>query len=52
MMSAELNLNFFMKAHSNELGAFMMQIVNIRFARHIMNMHRRLRKHLHDVDSK
>jgi hypothetical protein len=31
-----------MKALSKELGAFMMQIANSRFAHHIMNMHRRL----------
>ncbi len=41
-----------MKALSNELGTFMMWIVNGKFARHIMNMDRRLPKHLHDVDSK
>jgi hypothetical protein len=38
-----------MKALSNGLGIFMMRIVNGRFAHHIMNMHRRLSKHLHDV---
>jgi hypothetical protein len=31
-----------MKALSNELGAFMMQIVNGRFANHIKKTHRRL----------
>ncbi len=44
--------NFFMNALSNELGTFMMWIVTGKFARHIMNMDRRLPKHLHDVDSK
>jgi hypothetical protein len=29
-----------MKALSNELGAFMKQIANGRFAHHIMNMYR------------
>jgi hypothetical protein len=46
------SVNFFRKALSNELGAFMMQIVNGTFAHHIMNMHRRLPEYLHDVDSK
>ncbi len=32
---------FFMKVLSNELSAFMMRIVNGKFARYIMNMHRR-----------
>jgi hypothetical protein len=41
-----------MNALSNELSAFMMRIVNGRFACHIMNTHRRLPNHLHDVDSK
>jgi hypothetical protein len=31
-----------MKALSNELGTFMMRIVNGRFAHHIMKTHRRL----------
>jgi hypothetical protein len=41
-----------MKAFSNELSIFMMQIVDSRFARHIMNAHRRPPRHLHDVDKK
>jgi hypothetical protein len=41
-----------MNGLSNELGTFMMWIVNGKFARHIMNMDRRLPKHLHDVDNK
>ncbi len=49
MMSAA---NFFMNALSNELGTFMMWIVNGKFARQIMNMDRRLPKHLHDGNSK
>jgi hypothetical protein len=40
-----------MKALSNELGAFMMQMVDGRFAHHIMNMQGRLPIHLSDVDS-
>jgi hypothetical protein len=44
--------NFFMKALSNEVGTFMMWIVDGRFAHHIMNTHRRLAKCLNDVDSK
>ncbi len=50
-MSADLAI-FFMKALSNKLGTFMMQIVDGRFAPHIMNTHRRLPRHLHDLDSK
>jgi hypothetical protein len=51
MMLAE-RTNFFLEALSNELGVFMMRIVNGKFAHHIMNTHRRRPKHLHDVDSK
>ncbi len=40
--SRQSPVNFFMKELSNELGAFMMRIVNGKFARHIMNTHRRL----------
>jgi hypothetical protein len=36
---------FFYRAPSNELCAFMMQIVDGRFARHIMNEGRRLGSH-------
>jgi hypothetical protein len=42
---------YFTEAPSNELCAFMMQIVDGRFARHITNEDRRLRSHLRDVDS-
>jgi hypothetical protein len=51
MMSAEPRANFFMKLLSNELGVFMMRIVDDRFACHIMNTHSRLLRHLHDVNS-
>jgi hypothetical protein len=40
-----------MKALGNELGAFMMRIVDGRLARHIMKTHMRLPGHLHDVDN-
>jgi hypothetical protein len=39
-----------LKALSNELGAFMIRIVDERFACHIMNTHWRLPSHLHGVD--
>jgi hypothetical protein len=42
---------FFVKAPSSERSAFMMWIVDGRFARHIMSMHSRPLKYLHDVDS-
>ncbi len=41
---------FFMKALSNELVDFMMQIVDSRFTFNIINGHKRPPKHLHDVD--
>jgi hypothetical protein len=41
-----------MKAFSNELRIFMMQIGDGRFAHHIMNMFSRLPTPSHDVDSR
>jgi hypothetical protein len=41
-MMLQSPVNFFMKTLSNELGAFMMRMVNGRFVPHIMKMHRKL----------
>ncbi len=38
-------------AMNNELSVFMMQIVNSRYLRNIMNTHSRPPRHLLDVDS-
>jgi hypothetical protein len=44
-------LLFFLEMLSNELGAFMMRIVDGRFVHHNIDMHRRPLRHLHDVNS-